>query len=91
MVLRMSPSRVWAPAAVAAFFVFASGPIAAQWAWKDDNGRTVYSDRPPPATVNTDRIVRQPPNKRRRHRTAAGDRYQGRCACDGCDRAEKPG
>jgi len=63
MVLRMSPSRVWAPAAVAAFFVFASCPVAAQWAWKDDNGRTVYSDRPPPATVNTDRIVRQPPNK----------------------------
>jgi hypothetical protein len=63
MVLRMSPSRVWAPAAVAAFVVFASCPVAAQWAWKDDNGRTVYSDRPPPATVNTDRIVRQPPNK----------------------------
>ncbi len=63
MVLRMSPSRVWAPAAVAALVVFAACPVAAQWAWKDDNGRTVYSDRPPPATVNTDRIVRQPPNK----------------------------
>jgi Domain of unknown function (DUF4124) len=63
MVLRMSPSRVWAPAAVAALVVFASCPVAAQWAWKDDNGRTVYSDRPPPASVNTDRIVRQPPNK----------------------------
>ena len=32
----------------------------AQWAWKDDNGRVVYSDRPPPASVKQDRIVRQP-------------------------------
>ena len=63
MVLRKSPYRVWTPLAVAAFVVFASCPAAAQWAWKDDNGRTVYSDRPPPASVNTDRIVRQPPNK----------------------------
>ncbi len=39
-----------------------TGPACAQWAWKDDNGRTVYSDRPPPATVKSDRIVRQPSN-----------------------------
>jgi len=39
-----------------------AGPACAQWAWKDDNGRTVYSDRPPPATVKGDRIVRQPSN-----------------------------
>jgi hypothetical protein len=38
------------------------GPAAAQWAWKDDNGRVVYSDRPPPAGVKSDRIVRQPTN-----------------------------
>lgn len=63
MVLRKSPYRVWTPLAVAAFVAVASCPAAAQWAWKDDNGRTVYSDRPPPASVNTDRIVRQPPNK----------------------------
>lgn len=63
MVLRKSPYRVWTSLALAAFVVFTSSPAAAQWAWKDDNGRTVYSDRPPPATVNTDRIVRQPPNK----------------------------
>jgi Domain of unknown function (DUF4124) len=63
MVLRKSPYRVWTTLAVAAFVAVASCPAAAQWAWKDDNGRTVYSDRPPPATVNTDRIVRQPPNK----------------------------
>jgi hypothetical protein len=63
MVLRKSPYRVWTPLAVAAFVGVASCPAVAQWAWKDDNGRTVYSDRPPPASVNTDRIVRQPPNR----------------------------
>lgn len=39
-----------------------AAPAVAQWAWKDDNGRTVYSDRPPPASVKADRIVRQPAN-----------------------------
>ena len=40
----------------------AAGPALGQWAWKDDNGRVVYSDRPPPSGVKTDRIVRQPTN-----------------------------
>ncbi|HSQ09006.1 MAG TPA: DUF4124 domain-containing protein [Burkholderiaceae bacterium] len=39
-----------------------AAPAAAQWAWKDDNGRVVYSDRPPPSAVKGDRIVRQPSN-----------------------------
>lgn len=37
----------------------AVSPAAAQWAWKDENGRVVYSDRPPPSTVKPDQIVRQ--------------------------------
>lgn len=37
----------------------AVSPAAAQWAWKDDNGRIVYSDRPPPTSVKPDQIVRQ--------------------------------
>jgi len=41
----------------------AAAPAAAQWAWKDDNGRVVYSDRPPPSSVKSDNIVRQPANK----------------------------
>ncbi len=32
----------------------------AQWAWKDDNGRLVFSDRPPPVSVKAEQIVRQP-------------------------------
>lgn len=32
----------------------------AQWAWKDDKGQVVYSDRPPPSSIPASRIVRQP-------------------------------
>jgi len=39
---------------------FTSTPSGAQWAWKDGNGRVVYSDRPPPADVRAASIVRQP-------------------------------
>jgi hypothetical protein len=35
-------------------------PAAAQWAWRDEAGRTIYSDRPPPANVRSDQILRQP-------------------------------
>jgi len=35
-------------------------PAAAQWAWRDDNGRLVYSDRPPPASTKPANIVQQP-------------------------------
>jgi hypothetical protein len=37
-----------------------AAPAAAQWAWRDENGRLVFSDRPPPAGVKADSIVRQP-------------------------------
>lgn len=37
-----------------------AAPVAAQWAWRDENGRLVFSDRPPPAGVKADNIVRQP-------------------------------
>ncbi len=39
---------------------FIATPSEAQWAWKDGNGRVVYSDRPPPADVKPANIVRQP-------------------------------
>ncbi len=37
-----------------------AAPASAQWAWRDENGRLVFSDRPPPAGVKADSIVRQP-------------------------------
>lgn len=45
---------------LAATAMAAVAPAAAQWAWKDDTGRMVYSDRPPPAAVKPAQIVRQP-------------------------------
>jgi hypothetical protein len=39
--------------------LYAAG-AAAQWAWKDDNGRLVYSNLPPPSSVKPGQIVRQP-------------------------------
>lgn len=38
---------------------YASG-AAGQWAWKEDSGRVVYSDRPPPANIKSTQILRQP-------------------------------
>ena len=37
-----------------------STPSQAQWAWKDNNGRVVYSDRPPPTDIKATNIIRQP-------------------------------
>ena len=38
----------------------AATPSQAQWAWKDGNGRVVYSDRPPPSDIKPANIMRQP-------------------------------
>ena len=35
-------------------------PAQAQWAWRDANGTVVFSDQPPPASVKSNQIVRQP-------------------------------
>jgi hypothetical protein len=36
---------------------------AAQWAWRDASGRMVYSDQPPPTSVPSKSIVRQPASR----------------------------
>jgi Domain of unknown function (DUF4124) len=38
----------------------AASPAAAQWAWRDANGRMVVSDQAPPAGVKESQIVRRP-------------------------------
>ena len=35
-------------------------PAHAQWIWKDENGRTVASDQPPPKSVPLSHIVKSP-------------------------------
>ena len=47
-------------ASLAALLLVVALPAAAQWAWKDQNGRLVYSDQAPPPSVKPTQIVRQP-------------------------------
>jgi len=47
-------------AAALALGIVIALPALAQWAWRDEGGRTVYSDQPPPASVRKDQILRQP-------------------------------
>lgn len=44
----------------AAALLACCGVAHAQWAWKDANGRPVYSDQPPPASVPSARIFKAP-------------------------------
>lgn len=37
-----------------------AGPAHAQWMWKDDAGRIVASDQPPPISVPLSRIIKSP-------------------------------
>jgi hypothetical protein len=47
-------------AAGVALSVAVALPATAQWAWRDDTGRTVFSDQPPPASIKKEQILRQP-------------------------------
>src|SRR5690606_7951222 len=53
------PARL-AIAAAVALCTLAGAAQAVQYQWRDDKGRMVYSDLPPPASVTPDRIVRAP-------------------------------
>ena len=41
-------------------FCIASAAVSAQWQWIDKDGRTVFSDRAPPAEIPQKSILRQP-------------------------------
>lgn len=58
--MRTSSKRL--PAVVAALMLALACSDAAlgQWAWRDENGRLVFSDRQPPANIKPENIVRQP-------------------------------
>lgn len=43
-----------------ATMAFVATPAAAQWAWREDSGRVMYSDRPPPPNIKMSQILRQP-------------------------------
>jgi len=45
----------------ALFLLCSLGSIAAaQWAWRDESGHTVYSDQPPPAGVKPNDVLHEP-------------------------------
>ncbi len=50
--LRVAGAVIWLLALVSS--------ASAQWAWRDENGRPVYSDVPPPPNVKSSDILRQP-------------------------------
>jgi len=52
-------------AAVSAAALACSTAASAQWAWRDEAGKMVYSDQPPPKSVPAKNIVRQPPTPAR--------------------------
>src|SRR5207302_7292989 len=41
-------------------FCGAASLASAQWSWRDEHRRTVYSDQPPPASVRATDVLRQP-------------------------------
>ncbi|AXA90532.1 DUF4124 domain-containing protein [Massilia sp. YMA4] len=50
----------FARAALAAVLLVTSALAHAQWAWRDAQGRPVYSDQPPPPSVPAARIFKAP-------------------------------
>jgi hypothetical protein len=59
--MRFRPqTRRWAALLVAVVAGTYVTGAAAQWSWKEDNGRVVYSDRPPPPEIKASQILRQP-------------------------------
>lgn len=47
---------------IAAALSACSCSVFAQWQWVDDSGRKVFSDRPPPAHIHPQKILKQPKN-----------------------------
>lgn len=45
---------------IAAAFGVCSCSVFAQWQWTDEGGRKVFSDRPPPAHIAPQKILKQP-------------------------------
>lgn len=50
---------------------FFSASVHAQWQWVDEQGRKVFSDRPPPPQVPADRIHKRPAGSKAPAATAA--------------------
>lgn len=56
----MAPRRACTSVIVAATLLLSAASASAQWMWKDDAGRVIASDQPPPVGVPQSRIVKEP-------------------------------
>lgn len=52
----MNTHKLW----IAAVLSICSSSVLAQWQWVDEAGRKVFSDRPPPAHIAPEQILKQP-------------------------------
>lgn len=52
----MNTHKLW----IAAVLSICSSSVLAQWQWIDEAGRKVFSDRPPPAHIAPEQILKQP-------------------------------
>jgi hypothetical protein len=58
---KASNPKIASVAVATALVLAAASPAAfAQWVWKDDQGRVVASDQPPPMGVPPSRIIKEP-------------------------------
>ena len=46
------------------FLLLVAAPAFGQWMWKDDQGKVVASDQPPPTSVPQSRILKEPRARR---------------------------
>lgn len=62
------------PRLIAIAIAASTGPLAtAQWKWTDPDGVVTYSDRPPPPSIPSTRILVQPGGSNPSEPTAPGD------------------
>ncbi len=52
----MNTHKLW----IAAALSICSSSVLAQWQWIDEAGRKVFSDRPPPAHIAPEQVLKQP-------------------------------
>jgi hypothetical protein len=68
---------------VCAVLALSCNTAMAQWAWKDDQGHTVFSDQPPPAGMPKTRILKSPGGSFSPTPAAAGDAPAAASSADG--------
>lgn len=72
--------RKLAASTLALAVALAAGTAAAQYQWRDENGRMTFSDRPPPGSVRPADVVRHPGLRAAPHEASVGAARAGALA-----------